>query len=334
MSGNAYYRHLHTSTFNGDINDDSLDQSVYQPGAAELRALAAAGYTGFPASGATASNTPFPSWRCIGNVLLNDEPGEKCNGLLNRSETAQNNYGVSGQLTRHDWPTARNTFVLGVGYDAGRSMFEQSTQLGYLNPDRTITGLNAFADGGVTGGNVDGVPYDNRVGLDGHNNTGSIFASDVLPIGSAWYVTLSARYNHTSISNTDGLTPAGAAGSLTGDHGYGRLNPAAGVTFSPTRAVNLYAGYSEGSRAPTSIELGCADSNEPVQAAQCPGRRSTAGAGGHQNRGSRNPWRARHPHVERRRIPRRQSRRHPVRSVSTERIRVLQEFRQHTAARI
>ncbi|MGH9142680.1 MAG: TonB-dependent receptor [Vicinamibacterales bacterium] len=265
LSGNAYSRHMHTSTFNGDINNDSLDQSVYQPSAAELRALTAAGYTGFPTSGATAANTPFPSWRCIGNVLLNDEPGENCNGLLNRSETAQHNYGVSGQLTRHDWLTARNTFVLGAGYDGGRSTFEQSTQLGYLNSDRTITGLNAFADGGVTGGKVDGVPYDNRVNLDGHNNTGSIFASDVLSIGSAWYLTLSARYNHTSISNTDGLTPAGAAGSLTGDHGYGRLNPAAGVTFSPTRAVNLYAGYSEGSRAPTSIELGCADPNEPCK---------------------------------------------------------------------
>ena len=46
FSGNVYYRHIRTSTFNGDINDDSLDQSMYQPSAAEQRALAAAGYTG------------------------------------------------------------------------------------------------------------------------------------------------------------------------------------------------------------------------------------------------------------------------------------------------
>ena len=32
--------------------------------------LPRAGYTGFPTSGANASNTPFPSWRCIANVLL------------------------------------------------------------------------------------------------------------------------------------------------------------------------------------------------------------------------------------------------------------------------
>lgn len=77
ISGNAYFRDIRTRTLNGDINDDALDQSVYQPGAAEQRALAAAGYTGFPVSGATAENTPFPSWRCIAHVLLNDEPGEK-----------------------------------------------------------------------------------------------------------------------------------------------------------------------------------------------------------------------------------------------------------------
>ena len=43
--------------------------------------------------------------------------------------------------------------------------------------------------------------------------------------------------NRTSISNTDRLNPGGGPGSLDGDHAYSRLNPAAGVTFSPTRVV-------------------------------------------------------------------------------------------------
>ena len=34
LSGNAYYRKIKTSTLNGDINHDSLDQSLYQPSAA------------------------------------------------------------------------------------------------------------------------------------------------------------------------------------------------------------------------------------------------------------------------------------------------------------
>ena len=116
-SGNAYYRNIHTDTFNGDINEDSLDQSLYQPNAAERAALAAAGYTGFPTSGENASNTPFPFWRCIGNALLRDEPAEKCNGLLNSTGTVQHNAGVSGQVTLigkgacrppvHSWRGAR-----------------------------------------------------------------------------------------------------------------------------------------------------------------------------------------------------------------------------------
>jgi outer membrane cobalamin receptor len=65
-SGNAYFRDIHTTTFNGDINENSLDQALYQPNAAERAALASEGYTGFPVSGENASNTPFPFWRCLG----------------------------------------------------------------------------------------------------------------------------------------------------------------------------------------------------------------------------------------------------------------------------
>jgi outer membrane receptor protein involved in Fe transport len=265
-SGNAYYRDIRTSAFNGDINDDSLDQSVYQPSAAEQAALKAAGYTGYPTSGANASNTPFPYWRCIGNVLLNDEPAEKCNGLLNTTHTAQHNYGAFGQVTALSSPHGtRNQFIAGGGFDGSRVSFQQSTQLGYLNPDRSITGLDAYADGGVTGGNVDGVPYDTRVDLSSEINTWSLYATDTLSIRDAWHATLSARYNRSGITNHDNIQPGGGPGSLDGDYVYGRLNPAAGLTFSPSHAVNLYVGYSEGSRAPTSIELGCADPSEPCK---------------------------------------------------------------------
>ena len=85
FSGNAYYRYIRNTTGNGDLNENSLDESVYQPSAAEQAALSAAGYKGFPTSGANATNTPFPFWRCIANVLLRDEEGEKCNALINRT---------------------------------------------------------------------------------------------------------------------------------------------------------------------------------------------------------------------------------------------------------
>ena len=66
----SYYRRIKTATTNADVNDDSLDQNVYQPNAAEQAAPTAAGYSGFPTAGENAGNTPFPKWRCIANALL------------------------------------------------------------------------------------------------------------------------------------------------------------------------------------------------------------------------------------------------------------------------
>jgi len=264
VSGNIYYRDLNTKTLNADVNEDSLDQALYQPNAAEQAALANAGYSGFPVSGESAANTAFPFWRCIANVLLNDEPGEKCNGLINRSGLGQHNFGLSGQLTMFGtYGAKRNQFTAGGGYDHSTLAFDQSTELGYVNPDRSVTGLDAFADG-VTGGNVDGEPFDLRVDLDGTVHTFSVYGTDTLSAGR-WHFTLSGRYNRTTVDNHDGLLPGGGPGSLDGNHVFQRLNPAAGATFTPIESVNLYFGYAEGSRAATSIELGCADPDEPCK---------------------------------------------------------------------
>jgi outer membrane receptor protein involved in Fe transport len=265
FSGNVYARHLRTTTYNGDINEGSLDQSVYQPTPVEQAALAAAGYTGVPTSGANASNTPFPYWRCIANVLLQDEPGEKCNGLLNRTGTQQTNGGLSAQLTRFSGTDGgRNQFTVGGGVDASGIDFTQTSELGYLNPDRSLTGMGVFADG-VHAGTVDGEPFDLAVDLHGRVQTASVYATDTLALARGWHLTLSGRYNRTTIENRDRLHPGGGTGSLDGNESFGRFNPAAGVTVGLTRTMSAYGGYSEGSRAPTSIELGCADPAAPCR---------------------------------------------------------------------
>jgi outer membrane receptor protein involved in Fe transport len=263
LSGNVYQRYIRTNTLNGDLNDDSLDQSVYQPSAAERNALTAAGYTGFPTSGESAANTPFPKWRCIANSLLRDEPGEKCNGILNRSHTGQHNIGFNAQGTWFEsaggW---RNQFTLGTGFDHSTVGFQQLSELGYLNPDRSVTGTGAFGDG-VSGGNVDGEPFDTRVDLDSRTNTGGFYLTDTAS-GKNWTFTFSGRYNHTAIDNRDRVHPTGVE-SLTATHTFDRFNPAVGFTYSPARLLNTYFSYSESSRAPTSIETGCANPEVPCK---------------------------------------------------------------------
>ena len=266
FSGNAYYRNIRTATLNGDANDDALDQQVYQPDAAEQRALADAGYTGVPTSGANAANTPFPQWRCIANALLNDAPAENCSGVVNSTETKQQNYGFAGQLSWQESVAGHaNVFVAGAAFDASRVRFTQGSQLGYINPDHTITGVGAFGDGGVTGGSVDGVPYDTRVDLNGQTRTWSVFATDTVALGSSTHLTVSGRYNHMTVKNRDAILPGGGPGSLDSDSTFARLNPAVGITFTPAPALNFYAGYNEGSRAPSAIELGCADPGNPCK---------------------------------------------------------------------
>lgn len=62
--------------------------------------------------------------------------------------------------------------------------------------------------------------------------------------------------------------PAGAlagpqTNSLAGRHRYRRFNPALGVNVDLGARQSLFANYSEAMRAPTSIELSCADPNHP-----------------------------------------------------------------------
>lgn len=265
FSGNAYFRYIRTRSLNGDINEESLDQAVYQPNAAERTALAAAGYTGFPTEGETAANTPFPRWRCIANALLRDEPAEKCNGLLNRSGTHQRNYGLSGQVTWFQRTGSNaNQLTVGAGYDGNRVGFTQSSELGYLNPDRSVTGVGAFGDG-VTGGDADGEPYDTRVDLSGRIHSGSFYATDTWSMAGKLSLTVSGRFNRTTIDNRDRLRPQAGTGSLTGTHTFSRFNPAVGATYRVAPLLSLYGSYTEGNRAPTSIELGCADPNAPCK---------------------------------------------------------------------
>lgn len=264
LTGNAYYRRIRTRTLNGDINEGSLDQSVYTLSAGERAALTAAGIP-FPSTPITAANTPFPSLRCIANGLLRDEPGEKCNGLLNRSASSQRNEGLSGQLSwKGQTGGVKHQAVAGGAYDRSRVSFSQSTQLGYLNPDRSITTIPSFADG-VTGGDVDGVPFDNRVDLQARTTTWSVFAADTLSFGDTAHLSVSGRYNRTTVTNRDRILPGPNPASLDGDHRFSRFNPAVGITWVPTKAVQVYAGYNEGSRAPTAIELGCANPDNPCR---------------------------------------------------------------------
>jgi hypothetical protein len=188
----------------------ALENSIYQPNADERDALAAAGYSGFPTSGANAANTPFPYWRCLANTLLADEPNEKCSGLINRSRTDQENFGLAGQLSvAGELAGRKNLFIIGAGYDQSNLHFQQSGQYGYINPDRSVTPVDAWADGSQNAGEGE-VALDSRVSLNGRTRTVSVFATDTLSLNQHWHATVSGRYNRSTLKNRDNLNPGGA----------------------------------------------------------------------------------------------------------------------------
>jgi outer membrane receptor protein involved in Fe transport len=259
VSANLYYRYVRTDSSNGDLNDDSFDQNLYNLSKSDIAALTAAGYTGFPTTG-DPTTEPYPYWPCLAQVLQNDtggEPSEKCNGVITRTTDKQNGYGLSGLAT---WTTKHNRLSVGAGWDRGTSTYHQLTQLGYLNSDNvSFTLVPIFLDGTTFS---DGDPVDTQVALHGTVNTPSFYATDTFTYGP-WAVTLSGRYNHTSLDNLDYLPPSDARGNLTSNNVFQRFNPAAGFTYRPSHLFNAYFNYSEASRAPTSIELGCSDPTQP-----------------------------------------------------------------------
>ena len=85
---------------------------------------------------------------------------------------------------------------------------------------------------------------------------------DSLALTPQWTATFSGRYNAARVSIRD---QSGSAPELDGDHSFKRFNPAVGINFNPTPQTTAYASYNEGMRAPTAMELTCADPAAPCK---------------------------------------------------------------------
>lgn len=183
-----------------------------------------------------------------------DDAEISCGGALNRSKSRRLGYGFTGQLNfNQDWLGHKNLFIAGLGYDRSRTDFQQSTEFGALNGGRGVDGIGVFGD-------------EAAVDLRGVNRTWSLFATDTFSFNEVYHLTLSGRYNHTRVDNRDQLIPdASDPASLTGNHRFQRFNPAIGLAITPSQALSFYANYNEGSRAPTAIELGCANPARPCK---------------------------------------------------------------------
>ncbi|HTW36618.1 MAG TPA: TonB-dependent receptor [Rhizomicrobium sp.] len=146
-----------------------------------------------------------------------------------------------------------NYFTAGASLDRDSTRFVSEVELGTINADLGIEPSGLFV---ATPENAPGSAT--PVVLDATNRYYGVFATDTLDVTSDVAVTASARYNRADIGLDD---LRGAA--LTGTSRYSRLNPALGATDALSDDVTLYAGYSEGNRAPTPGEIECANPLAP-----------------------------------------------------------------------
>ena len=152
-----------------------------------------------------------------------------------------------------------NYFTAGGSIDHSSIAFQSNSTLG-----REFPNLDVAVDSSVPGagniihtlGNLGYAP----VSLGATTDYYGFYAVDALDLTDALTITAGLRINAADISGRD---RSGLATELTGSHGYGHVNPLAGLTYKISDAFTFFGGYSEANRAPTPLELDCASQTLP-----------------------------------------------------------------------
>ncbi|HEY6483897.1 MAG TPA: TonB-dependent receptor [Steroidobacteraceae bacterium] len=232
LSGNVYYRRLVTGSSNGSNNDNFLDDN----------------YSG-------------PAIDCGAPPAGRAELAYCSNSASEVSALLQRTLGLGVQLTdSRDAFGWKNQGILGADFEDSTDVFAQAIEYGMFAPDHTLIYT------------ADPLNDETAISLKGSNRILGVYLTDTLSPNRLLHFTASARYNSNretidgySVDTDVGDVGAGfaQAAPLAGNHSFSRLNPALGFTLTPSDALTLYANYNEASRAPTVVELGCANPAQP-----------------------------------------------------------------------
>ena len=174
-------------------------------------------------------------------------------GEIDSNSAYTTGYGGAVQLTSTATLAGlANSFAAGVSLDMARTDFRAEAELGTIAPDFRVQGGGIFL--GASGDPIS----DGPVHLDARNTYVGAFVLDTLKLTPALTLTGGGRFNSADVDLDDRLGVA-----LSGHHHYQRFNPVIGGTYGFGRGLIAYAGYSQANRAPTPLELGCANPLQP-----------------------------------------------------------------------
>jgi iron complex outermembrane receptor protein len=250
LTANGSYKATDTLSFQGNVYYRGFWQKHVDGNTADVQACNAAKNPALAGDLCLGDDTT-PLIDTGGQVVPNSFPPNTVFGEIDRTRTSANSFGGSLQATstqrvsEHD-----NHFVVGVSLDQGRVQFSGNSELGTIGQDLFVTGTGVFID--QPAGDVAPVSLLARTRYTG------IYATDTLDVTSKLSVTAGGRFNVAEIALRDEIGTA-----LNGNDRFSRFNPVVGATYKIAPDLTAYAGYSEANRAPTPLELGCADPARP-----------------------------------------------------------------------
>ncbi len=198
-------------------------------------------------------STPANGLKQLANPF---DPGATL-GERDRTTTRSTTTGASLQATNSDQLFGHNNkLVLGGSFDSSVTRFSASAELGTIAPNFVVSGSGIFL--GQSGNPVSIGP----VALRTINQYSGLYALDTFDVTNAFSMTGGGRFNAARITLEDQIGNA-----LNGNETFNRFNPIVGGTYKILPGLTAYAGYSEANRAPTPLELGCADPAHPCIAA-------------------------------------------------------------------
>jgi iron complex outermembrane receptor protein len=176
-------------------------------------------------------------------------------GEIDRTWTSTNSFGGSVQGASSEKIFGYdNNFVLGMSVDRGLVQFTTTSELGTINANQfpVVAGAGLYID--QPSGDVAPVRLGSSTLYTG------FYATDTFNVTPRLAVTAGGRFNIAQIGLTDEI---GNDPGLNGNHVYSRFNPTLGVSYKVTPNITVFGNYAEANRAPTPLELGCADPMRP-----------------------------------------------------------------------
>lgn len=169
-------------------------------------------------------------------------------GVMNRNSTKQTTVGVGSNLTKilesHQITTGATLERSKMGYGA------TSADGCDLSADREVS----------TSGCGSAL---NTAGVIGTSTAFGTYLADTYKISDKTFVTVAGRFNQTTVANK---LSSYTSGSLTGTESesftYRKFNPSLGMTHQ-FGELTMFGNWAQSNRAPTVLELGCADIDNP-----------------------------------------------------------------------